>query len=69
MQHAFETLNMAALWCGSFANNAQSFKAQAKCGFTHHHTETQQFNPFMNDYRTEHIRRITKAEWLALQQA
>lgn len=67
MRHAFQTLGIDALWCGYFADNQQSFKAQAKCGFIHHHTEAQQFNQFMNDYRTEHISRITKAEWLQAQ--
>lgn len=66
MRHAFEKLNVNALWCGYFADNEQSFKAQAKCGFKHHHTEDNKFNQFMNDYRTEHISRIGKEEWLAL---
>lgn len=69
MQHTFQTLQLDALWCGYFADNEQSFKAQAKCGFLHHHTEENQFNQFMNDYRTEHISRITKEEWLQQQQA
>lgn len=67
MRHAFEELKMDALWCGYFAENEQSFKAQAKCGFKHHHTEEKQFNQFMNDYRVEHISRIGKDEWLDLQ--
>ena len=67
MRHAFEELNMDALWCGYFAENEQSFKAQAKCGFKHHHTEEKQFNQFMSDYRVEHISRIGKDEWLDLQ--
>ncbi|MGG4774397.1 GNAT family N-acetyltransferase [Paenalcaligenes sp. Me52] len=67
MQHSFQTLQLEALWCGYFSDNEQSFKAQAKCGFLHHHTEEKQFNQFMNDYRTEHISRITKEEWLQQQ--
>ena len=65
MRHAFETLELDALWCGYFENNEQSHRAQAKCGFRHHHTEENKFNPFLNDYRTEHISRITREEWLA----
>ncbi|MDH4866318.1 GNAT family N-acetyltransferase [Alcaligenes nematophilus] len=66
MRHAFETLKLKALWCGYFANNAQSQIAQSKCGFRHHHTEENKYNPFLQDYRTEHISRITAEEWLAL---
>lgn len=66
MQHAYEHLNMQALWCGYFAENEQSFKAQAKCGFQHHHTEVHQYNQFLNDYRTEHISYLSKVDWLAL---
>lgn len=66
MRHAFENLSMNALWCGYFADNEQSFKAQAKCGFKHHHTEEAQFNQFMNDIRVEHISRIGKDDWLQL---
>lgn len=67
MRHAFETLELDALWCGYFENNEQSHRAQAKCGFRHHHTEENKFNQFLNDYRTEHISRITREEWLAQQ--
>lgn len=66
MRHAFETMKLKALWCGYFANNAQSQIAQSKCGFRHHHTEENKYNPFLQDYRTEHISRITAQEWLAL---
>ncbi|WP_315139584.1 GNAT family N-acetyltransferase [Achromobacter marplatensis] len=64
MRHAFENLGIRALWCGYFADNEKSFKAQEKCGFRPHHTEENKFNQFLNDYRTEHISRITKEEWL-----
>ncbi|MGO3132578.1 MAG: GNAT family N-acetyltransferase [Alcaligenes sp.] len=66
MRHAFETMQLKALWCGYFANNAQSQIAQSKCGFRHHHTEENKYNPFLQDYRTEHISRITAEQWRAL---
>ncbi|SEI03569.1 Protein N-acetyltransferase, RimJ/RimL family [Rheinheimera pacifica] len=66
MRHAFETLKLKALWCGYFANNTQSQVAQSKCGFRHHHIEEKKYNQFMQDYRTEHISRITYEEWLEL---
>ncbi|MNJ75806.1 hypothetical protein D3C77_729660 [compost metagenome] len=64
MRHAFETLKLKALWCGYFANNTQSFAVQSKCGLRHHHTEENKYNPFLNDYRTEHISCITYPQWL-----
>ncbi|MFJ2548727.1 GNAT family N-acetyltransferase [Pseudomonas sp. NPDC087612] len=64
MRHGFETLKLKALWCGYFANNSQSFAAQSKCGFRHHHTEENKYNPFLQDYRTEHISCITYPQWL-----
>ncbi|UCZ85297.1 GNAT family N-acetyltransferase [Pseudomonas sp. L5B5] len=68
MRHAFVDLELGALWCGYFAGNEQSFRAQAKCGFKHHHTKASTLNPYMNDYRSEHISYISKQEWLMLQQ-
>ncbi|MBK4995680.1 GNAT family N-acetyltransferase [Pseudomonas sp. S37] len=64
MRHAFETLGLQALWCGYYPHNNQSQAAQAKCGFRHHHTEANTYNRFLDDYRTEHISRITYQEWL-----
>ncbi len=64
MRHAFGNLNLKALWCGYFANNIQSYAAQSKCGFRFHHTEENKYNQFLQDYRTEHISRITYQEWL-----
>lgn len=64
MRYAFATLKLKALWCGYFANNSQSHAAQSKCGFRHHHTEENKYNKFLQDYRTEHISRITWQQWL-----
>ncbi len=64
IEHAFTSLNMEALWCGFYENNAQSFRAQEKCGFKIVRTEAQQYNPFMNEYRKEHISYLSKEEWL-----
>lgn len=65
MRNAFENLNMEALWCSYVAGNEKSFKVQVKCGFKHHHTELNRFNQLLNDFRTEHISRISKQEWLS----
>ncbi len=67
MRHAFMDLELDALWCGYFADNLQSLAAQSKCGFQHHNIEVNKFNSFLGDYRTEHISRITREQWFALQ--
>ncbi|HRL21853.1 MAG TPA: GNAT family N-acetyltransferase [Alcaligenes sp.] len=65
MRHAFDTLELQALWCSYFADNAQSHSAQAKCGFRYQRTEKDKYNEFLDDYRTQHISRITGQEWRA----
>jgi RimJ/RimL family protein N-acetyltransferase len=64
MRHAFETLHLEALWCGYFADNTQSCSVQSKCGFRAHHTEENRYHALFDDYRTEHISRITYQQWL-----
>lgn len=66
MCHAFEVLKLDALWCGFFADNENSFKVQAKCGFQPHHTEQNKFIEVLNAYKTEHVTRITQYEWQSL---
>lgn len=68
MQHAYEDLKMKKLWCGFFADNIKSYKAQAKCGFKHHHIEENKFNQFLGDYRTEHITVLSYEDWLLFKQ-
>lgn len=65
MCHAFDELGMATLWCGYFDGNEKSKRAQEKCGFTFHHTETEKVWPLINAVKTQHITRITKEEWSA----
>lgn len=63
MRHAFEERNVNVMWCGYFEGNNKSKRVQEKCGFRFHHTEEEKYWPVMNDYRTEHISRITRAQW------
>nr|WP_314266469.1 GNAT family N-acetyltransferase [uncultured Moellerella sp.] len=64
MRHGFEDLNLTSLWCGYFAENEKSKRAQEKCGFRHHHTEENKFYELMGDIHTEHVSCITKDRWL-----
>lgn len=66
MRYAFDDLGMSTLWCGYFDGNEKSKRAQEKCGFTFHHTETDKEWPLINAVKTQHISRITKEEWSAL---
>lgn len=63
LAYGFNTIKLDNIWCGYYADNEQSHKAQAKCGFIYQRTEENIYNPVMDDYRTEHITRITKDEW------
>ncbi|MCC8123301.1 MAG: GNAT family N-acetyltransferase [Oscillospiraceae bacterium] len=63
MRHAFCNLNMATLWCGYFDGNEKSKRAQEKCGFRFHHTETETEWPLIHVIKTLHVTRITKQEW------
>lgn len=63
-RHAFEDLGIELLWCGYFDGNEKSKRAQAKCGFTYHHTNQNVPWPLMGDVRTEHVSCLPKAQWL-----
>lgn len=64
IRHAFEDLGIELLWCGYFDGNEKSKRAQAKCGFTYHHTNQNVPCPLMGDIRTEHVSCLPKAQWL-----
>lgn len=66
VRHGFEDLQLENIWCGYFDGNENSKRAQEKCGFRHHHTEENKPCDLMGDIRTEHVSRITCAEWTAL---
>lgn len=63
IRYGFEELNLTALWCGHFDGNERSRRVQEKCGFRHQRTEKDRFCELINAIRTEHISRLTRAEW------
>ena len=65
IRHAFADVGLETLWCGYFDGNEKSKRVQEKCGFVYHHTNKDVYWALMNDIRTEHITRLTKAEWKA----
>ncbi len=63
MRYGFETLGLAALWCGYFDGNEKSRRVQEKCGFQYHHTKEGVPCTLLDEIRTEHITCITKEQW------
>ena len=68
IRRAFEVLGLETLWCGYFEGNDKSRRVQEKCGFTYHHTNRDIHWKMMDDIRTEHVTRLTRAEWDAQRQ-
>jgi RimJ/RimL family protein N-acetyltransferase len=64
LQHAFQNLQLNAVWCGYYDGNEQSKRVQEKTGFRYHHTETDKPCPMLDERRTEHFTKITKEEFL-----
>ena len=62
-------VGLETLWCGYFEGNDKSRRVQEKCGFTYHHTNRDIYWKMMDEVRTEHVTRLTRAEWDAMRQA
>ncbi len=63
IRRAFGDLRLETLWCGYFDGNEKSKRVMEKCGFVFHHTNKDVFWERTGDVRTEHISRLTEAEW------
>ena len=66
LHHAFSTLDVQTVWCGCYDGNTRSARVQEKCGFVYHHTTENVSVPLLNEFRTGHVRLLTKARWLAI---
>lgn len=64
VRYGFEDLNLSTIWCGYFADNDKSHRAQEKCGFKYHHKETDKYFDLIDKICTEHVSCLTKADWL-----
>ncbi|CRL62558.1 GNAT family N-acetyltransferase [Proteus penneri] len=67
-RHSFETLELDNLWCGYFADNEKSQKTQEKCGFKFHHVIEERYMEFLDEVKVENICRLTKDEWIEIQE-
>ena len=63
LRHAFEDLNMQAVWCGYYDGNTKSRRVQDKLGFVYHHTTEGLEVRLMNEIRTGHVMLMTKETW------
>lgn len=64
LRHAFEDLNREQIWCGYYDQNEKSARVQQKLGFIPQQVRENVHVPLMNEYRTLHIQRLTKEDWL-----
>ena len=63
LRHAFEELNMQAVWCGYYDGNTKSRRVQDKLGFVYHHTTEGLEVRLMNEIRTGHVMLMTREMW------
>lgn len=63
LHRCFNDLGCSGVWCGYYDGNEKSRRAQGKCGFLYHHTETDKPCVLMGDTRTEHFTYISREIW------
>ena len=64
LRHAFEDLDMRAVWCGYYDGNEKSKRVQEKCGFVYHHTAEGLELSLLGEVRTGHTNLMTKEHWM-----
>lgn len=63
LRHAFENLDMRAVWCGYYDGNEKSRRVQEKLGFVYQHTTEALEVSLLNEIRTGHTNLMTKEHW------
>ena len=63
LRHAFEELNMTAVWCGYYEGNEKSRRVQEKLGFVYRYTSTDLYLPLLDETRVGHTSLLTKERW------
>ena len=64
LRHAFEDLQMRAVWCGYYDGNVKSRRVQDKLGFVYHHTTEGLELSLLGETRTGHVMLLTAEKWL-----
>lgn len=63
LRHAFENLEMRAVWCGYYDGNVKSRRVQEKLGFVYHHTTEGLEVELLGEIRTGHVMLLTREAW------
>ena len=63
LRHAFEDLNMNAVWCASFSDNPRSARVQWKLGFREQFTIAEMEFPLIHAVKTLNVRLLEKDGW------
>ena len=66
LRHAFEELNMRAVWCGYYEGNEKSHRVQEKLGFVYCYTTKDLDVKLLNEKRTGHTSILTRERWKQL---
>lgn len=64
LRHAFEDLNMIAVWYGWYEGNDKSRRVSEKLGFEFQHKTEGLDVPLLNEVRTGYCSKLTKEKWL-----
>ncbi len=64
LQHAFEDLGMARVWCCYHKGNEKSKRVQEKLGFKYQNTAENVLMPMLGETRTRISNLMTKEEWM-----
>ena len=67
LRHAFEDIGMTKVWCGYYEGNAKSKRVQEKLGFQYQWTSENLEVAQLQEIRTGYVNRMTKEDWLQLQ--
>ena len=67
LQHAFEELGLARVWCGYYDGNGRSARVQEKLGFTYQWTTENVPVPQMGETRRGHVNLLTREEWFEME--
>lgn len=63
LHRGFTELGMTTIWCGYYAGNEKSKRAQEKIGFVYHHTCNEVPVFLMNEIRIGHTNYMTIEQW------
>ena len=63
LRHAFEDLNMRAVWCGYYEGNEKSRRVQQKLGFVYRYTTHNLDVALMGEKRTGYTSLLTREQW------